>query len=292
MLFGLALLAGLVGYAVVDPFGGADASGAAGNTDEDTDFDESGSSTGTSGSILDDPDVPADDPDVVVADPDVVTDGPDVVPDDPDVVPDDPDTVVADPEEVEVIIAGTEENDLIYGGDGDYTVNGGGGDDQLHGGDGSDTLNGDAGDDRLYAGDGIVDQSVSILNGGDGDDILYGSNEAENFLNGDDGDDQIHIRGNDTATGGGGVDSFTYSTEYGDGALGTITDYDAADDQIIVEHMTDETSPEETPPPEVTITIDGLNAVICLDGDECMVVQGAANSLTVEDILLRASPVI
>jgi len=251
MLFGLALLAGLVGYAVVDPFDSADAHN---DTDSDAGLDVSGDPTDSLGSLLDDPDVAENEP--------------------------------------EVIITGTEQDDLIYGGDGDYTVNGGDGDDQLHGGDGSDTLNGEAGDDRLYAGDGIIGQSINTLNGGDGDDILYGSNEAENILNGDDGDDQIHIRGHDTATGGTGADSFIYSTEYGDGALGTITDYVADDDQIVVEYMTDETSSDEVPAPEVSIIVDGVDAMICLDGNECMIVQGAANSLAVEDILLRASPVI
>lgn len=258
MLFGLALLAGLVGYAVVDPFSGADESANA-----DTDTDVSGGATDTSGNILDDLDVTTDNPEVADGDPEVVADDPDTVVDDPDVVVEDPDTV----------ITGTAEDDLIYGGDGDYTVNGGDGDDQLHGGDGSDILNGEAGNDELHAGDGVTGQSLNTLNGGDGDD-------------------QIHIRGHDTATGGDGADSFHYSTEYGDGALGTITDYDAADDQIVVEHMVDETSDTEVPPPEVSITVDGLNAVICLDGEECIVVQGAANSLMVEDILLRASPVI
>ncbi len=276
MLFGLALLAGLVGYAVVDPFSSTEDT-SDGGTNADTDLDVSGSVTGSTGNLLDDIDVTADDPDVVADDPDP----------DPDV--DDPDVV---PEETDTIIAGTEEDDLIYGGDGDYIVNGGDGDDQLHGGDGSDTLNGEAGNDQLYAGDGVVDQSINTLNGGDGDDILYGSNESENILNGDDGDDLIHIRGNDTATGGTGADSFNYSTEYGDGEIGTITDYDAAEDQIVVEHMVDETSEDETPPPEVSITVIGMDAVICLDGEECMVVQGAASILTVDDVLLRASPVI
>lgn len=271
MLFGLALLAGLVGYVVVDPFSDTNENGVGG----DTDLDVSGDPTDTPGNLLDDPEIVADDPDVVADDPDTVVDDPDVVADDP-----------------EVVIAGTAENDLIYGGDGDYTVNGGDGDDQLHGGDGSNILNGEAGDDQLYAGDGFADQSLNTLNGGDGDDILYGSNEAENILNGDDGDDLIHIRGHDTATGGTGADSFAYSTEYGDGAVGTITDYDADDDQIIVEHMIDETSGDEVPPPEVSILVDGADAVICLDGEECIVVQGAANSLTVDDILLWASPII
>lgn len=154
MLFGLALLAGLVGYAVVDPFSGADESANA-----DTDTDVSGGATDTSGNILDDLDVTTDNPEVADGDPEVVADDPDTVVDDPDVVVADPDTV----------ITGTAEDDLIYGGDG------------------SDILNGEAGNDELHAGDGVTGQSLNTLNGGDGDDILYGSNEAENNLNGDAG---------------------------------------------------------------------------------------------------------
>lgn len=266
MLFGLALLAGLVGYAVVDPFATVDEDGGPVDSDSDSTVDETGGLT----NLLDDPNAVVDDPDT-----------------DTDTGADDPDM-----DDTETIIAGTDDDDLIYGGDGDYTVNGGDGDDQLHGGDGSDTLNGEAGDDQLYAGDGFADQSINTLNGGEGNDTLYGSNEAENNLNGDDGDDQIHLRGHDIATGGQGADSFHYSTEYNDGEMGTITDYNADDDQIIVEHMTDETSDEDIPPPEVTITVNGLDAVICLDGEECMIVQGAANSLVASDVLLQATPTI
>ncbi len=281
MLFGLALLAGFVGYAVVDPFNNLDSSGSGAESDGDAVFDESGGQVDTSNSILDDPNAATTDSETGTDDPEVVTDDTETVVDDPDVVQEEPET----------IIAGTEADDLIYGGDGDYIVNGGDGDDQLHGGDGSSTLNGEAGNDRLYAGDGFPDQSQNTLNGGMGDDVIYGSNEAENNLNGDAGDDLIHIRGHDTATGGTGADSFAYSTEYGDGALSTITDYNADEDQIIVEHLVDETGTDGVPAPEITISVDGLNAVICLDGEECMVVQGAANSLTVEDILLRSSPI-
>ena len=98
------------------------------------------------------------------------------------------------------------------------------------------------------------------------------------------------MRGHDTATGGTGQDSFHYSTEYGDSTQSTITDYNASEDQIVVEHATGIISDAELHAPEVTIKIDGDDAVVCLDGDECIIVQGAATSLAVADIVLRANP--
>lgn len=301
MLFGLAFLAGLVGYAFVDPFNtgdDSDGNSSASGLNDDA-VDQSGEGTGSTDIIADALSAGADedaedatdssDTDAVdnePSNPDETTDDDVATDDDDDVATDD------DTDETGTVIDGTSEDDLIYGGDGDYSLFGGGGDDQLHGGDGSTTINGDDGNDRLYAGDGFIGVSANTLNGGDGDDTIYGSNEAENTLNGGDGNDVIHLRGQDTATGGDGADAFHHSTEYGNGMQSMITDYDATEDQIIVEHAAGFISGGEMPTPEVSIMIDGNDAVICLDGDECIIVQGAANSLTVEDILLRANPVI
>lgn len=295
MLFGLALLAGLVGYAVVDPFGNeGDDSGEAG-IDGDLET-EAGAGTGIDDLLGDDTETDADaanpdtaNPDTAETDPTDTDDTPVETSDAADATDSDTATDTTDTTEV---IDGTTDDDLIYGGDGDYTMNGGGGDDQLHGGDGSNTLNGDEGDDTLFAGDGFVDQSENTLNGGAGNDTLYGSNEAENLLNGGEGNDEIHMRGQDTATGGDGADSFHYSTEYSDGEISTISDYDAVEDQIIVEHTAGFVSGGALAQPQVSINIDGDNAIICLDGEECVVVQNAANSLTVGDILLRATPAL
>lgn len=283
MFFGLALLAGLVGYSFV-PTIGEEEDGIA-TDDSNAETTETEASGGDLLSSLA-PDTPTEtETDTDEAD-DVSTDG-DAGEDDTaeDTGSDDPDV-----DETGTVIDGTDEDDLIYGGDDDYTMNGEGGDDELHGGDGNTTLNGGEGNDRLFAGDGFTDQSSNTLNGGAGNDTIYGSNEAENTLNGGEGDDEIHMRGDDTATGGEGADSFTYSTEYSDGDLTTVTDYDAAEDQIIVEHAAGFVSGGALTQPEVSITITGENAVICLDGEECITVQGAANSLTVADIMLRANP--
>lgn len=274
MFFGFALLAGLVGYAVVDPF----------STGDDSD------DTGDISGLNDDAVAQGGEGTDLVAN--ALGEGAEAGVEMPETV--EPDDVLDDPEDMvddtQTVIDGTTDDDLIYGGDGDYSMFGGDGDDQLHGGDGNTIINGDNGDDRLYAGDGFTGVSTNTLNGGAGDDTLYGSNEAENTLNGGDGNDEIHLRGQDTATGGEGADAFHHSTEYGNGMQSMITDYDANEDQIIVEHTAGFISGGEIPAPEVSITIEGNDAVICLDGDECIVVQGAANSLMVEDILLRANP--
>jgi Ca2+-binding RTX toxin-like protein len=55
----------------------------------------------------------------------------------------------------------------IWGGDGDDTVNGGGGNDMIFGQGGNDSLNGNSGRDVLIGGDG-----VDKLNGGSGGDVL------------------------------------------------------------------------------------------------------------------------
>ena len=58
---------------------------------------------------------------------------------------------------------------VLYGQDGNDTLNGGTGNDALYGQDGNDTLNGDAGADELFGADGD-----DVINGGDGDDLIHG----------------------------------------------------------------------------------------------------------------------
>jgi Ca2+-binding RTX toxin-like protein len=107
-------------------------------------------------------------------------------------------------------IAGTENNDELFGRNADDNINGAGGDDTIHGGGGwdwlyggvgndvifgdvgYDELYGEAGSDHLYGGDG-GDQ----LAGGDGEDRLYGE-AGHDVLNGG--------AGRDVLKGGGGDD--------------------------------------------------------------------------------------
>jgi hypothetical protein len=78
------------------------------------------------------------------------------------------------------------------------------------------------------------------------------------------------------ATGGEGADQF----ELGGGAL-VIADYDPALDQLILLH---EGGPDA---PAITVTPDGEDALILMDGELLARVNGGAG-LQVQDIVLRA----
>jgi Ca2+-binding RTX toxin-like protein len=134
----------------------------------------------------------------------------------------------------EMVIQGTEGNDIITptspvggpnttdGNDtvralgGDDLVDAAGGNDAIDGGDGADTLLGGMGDDRIRTGDGF-----NVANGGDGNDTLIGGagddagyyydNVTGDYfygLNGGTGDDSIDAgAGGDWLTGGLGIDT-------------------------------------------------------------------------------------
>jgi Ca2+-binding RTX toxin-like protein len=116
-------------------------------------------------------------------------------------------------------LAGTSEDDTIYGlagndnidgSDGDDTLYGDAGNDAIYGGMGKDNINGRDGDDTLYgdAGNDIVLGGVGndTLYGGDGDDIVLGG-VGNDTLYGGDGDDYINCdAGNNIIYGGAGAD--------------------------------------------------------------------------------------
>ncbi len=93
------------------------------------------------------------------------------------------------------ILTGTENNDsltpifdqgsILYGGEGNDTLNGRSGDDFLYGGEGDDTLNGDAGDDVLDGGTGNdrlrggAGDDTYMYDLGDGQDRIYDNKSGE-----------------------------------------------------------------------------------------------------------------
>src|SRR6185369_6631967 len=107
--------------------------------------------------------------------------------------------VIVGTNKTEVINIGTSTvgADMIFGGNGDDTINSGAGNDLICGGNGGGTINAGLGNDTVDGGNGN-----DTLIGGDGDDRLLGGN------------------GNDTLTGGIGADFFD-----GGGGTDTVTDF-------------------------------------------------------------------
>lgn len=80
-------------------------------------------------------------------------------------------------------IIGTEEDDVIDGGDGKDTIQGGDGNDSIFGGKGNDSLSGGDGDDTLTGGAG---KDVFVYSNGDGDDTIsdYEKSDKIRFASG------------------------------------------------------------------------------------------------------------
>jgi Ca2+-binding RTX toxin-like protein len=144
-------------------------------------------------------------------------------------------------------------DDTIYGDEGDDALRGGYGNDVLYGGEGDDNLNGNAGNDYLDggAGDDRIDsgEGDNTLIGGEGADLLMAT-LGDDVLNGNEddgssddeidrliasfGDDTLMLGEGDIGTGGAGADAHYILADVDLGV--TITDFDPAEDSIIVLH--------------------------------------------------------
>lgn len=97
--------------------------------------------------------------------------------------------------------ASSDGSDIIYGGDGNDTINGGGATDYIDGGVGDDSVNGDAGIDYMYGGLGR-----DSMNGGADIDVIYG-NEDDDTIDGGAATDYVEGGGGaDALSGGSGID--------------------------------------------------------------------------------------
>ena len=110
-------------------------------------------------------------------------------------------------------------DDEVYGEGGDDTVEAGAGNDVVDGGSGNDVIDGEAGDDQLLGGTGHDD-----IEGGDGDDIIMGGTGNDTLSGGDDSDVIAGQVGNDFIDGGDGDD-----TVVGGSGKDTITGGDGDD---------------------------------------------------------------
>jgi Ca2+-binding RTX toxin-like protein len=116
--------------------------------------------------------------------------------------------------------------DMIFGGNGDDTINSGAGNDLICGGNGGGAVNGGLGDDTIDGGNGN-----DTLRGGDGNDLIFGGGGNDTLeggnhndtINGGTGTDILRGEsGDDTLTGGSGPDSFN-----GGPGNDTATDFNA-----------------------------------------------------------------
>lgn len=168
-------------------------------------------------------------------------------------------------------IDGWEGDDVLAGGSGSDRMNGGEGADLLRGGDGGDWLQGGSGDDRLFGGAGDDE-----IDGGAGNDLIVGGSGAD-MLNGGDGDDSL--QGGGYLSGGFGMDEF----RLGPDGYAVVTDFAAGADRLVVVF-----DPDLHPDPAVTVTGEGSDAIIRLDGIVIAQVTGGAG-LSAAEIVLRSA---
>ncbi len=160
------------------------------------------------------------------------------------------------------LLAGCEGDDSAAGGDGNDSVVGGTGDDALDGKAGDDLVDGGSGNDVLTGGSGADD-----LEGGAGNDTLSGGLAAEgdgeaDFLNGGHGDDDLYLEAGDFGNGGQGADTFTLQDFAPGQPVVQITDFDPAEDQLVVMY-----DASLHPAPELTLGPGGGGAtILMLDG--------------------------
>lgn len=118
------------------------------------------------------------------------------------------------------LLFGRDGGDQIFGGEGDDTLSGGDGNDLLVGGDGGDVIYGGAGDDNIF--DSRYDNSFAD------------ENRADVIVAGD-GDDGIVIEdGINLVSLGAGADHVMVYTESGDDPGAVITDFDPAEDGLLI----------------------------------------------------------
>lgn len=221
------------------------------------------------------------------------------------------------------LVIGGEGNDTIRGQEGDDTLFGNEGDDWLGGDTGRDWVDGGAGDDEVKGGYGsdlvIGGEGEDIVEGGAGDDVVIGGTgpvegldelqtadlhadllaagewNADNAvfniptddgeadtLDGGDGDDMLIGGAGDTMTGGEGQDLFVLLDSAGVDPA-TITDYDAAEDALVVQYENGQPEPML----ELTENEDGTQT---LSADGVAIAVLNASSLSTSDILLVQRP--
>jgi len=186
-------------------------------------------------------------------------------------------------------IEGQEGEDFVSGDYGWDTVLGNEGNDTVLGGRGGDFVHGSQGDDVVFGGiiQGVplnLEELTELRDGGSLEDINGGlelrDDSVGNTVGGGNGDDELIIGSGDIATGGIGADVFNVMSEQNGDLEASISDYNGDDDAITV--IVDDADEEA----EITVTVDGEDALVQM-GDTVLVrVEGAAETLATEDVTL------
>ena len=186
-------------------------------------------------------------------------------------------------------IAGSFDDDFLFGFSGDDAIRGRSGKDVLVGGGGSDSLHGDSGRDRLRGNDQADllagDAGDDKLWGGAGDDRLSGGKGGDD-LSGDAGKDRLAGnrgrdvldggRDDDILSGGGGKDRFVIRTGTGNDR---VVDFSAGDEIDLSHHRNAKGFAQ------LDISTDGADAVIRLGGDRVFIEGARASEFTPDDFI-------
>lgn len=163
-------------------------------------------------------------------------------------------------------IYGGSGSDRLYGQTGDDLIYGGNSADRLYGGDGNDTLQGEGGNDRV--------------NGGTGDDALFGG-KLNDIVNGGDGDDYLSGGDHDDQLNGGqGADVFAFGLNDG---VDVITDFEWKVDKIMLDTAILNALGIEKDEFADRISVTGTDVIIALEGNNAIRLEGAQESLELED---------
>ena len=167
--------------------------------------------------------------------------------------------------------------DVIYGGEGDDEIEGGLGQDTIFGGDGNDTIgdDGSEGADFIRGGTGadtITDSlGKNTIYGDSGDDVIDVVDAADNGITADTviagtGDDRISIDEQDEVTTGEGADVVLIEGPAAVADLPIITDFDVAQDQLVMSGSTGGELTFEATEDGSTIVRVGEDAFAVLEG--------------------------
>ncbi|MFC1835941.1 calcium-binding protein [Thermodesulfobacteriota bacterium] len=141
----------------------------------------------------------------------------------------------------DMVVMGTEADDVLKGFARADTMAGFGGNDTLYGLDGDDTLDGGSGDDTLWG-----DYGNDTLRGGDGDDTLVGGSRSDDILDGGTGNDHLYggrllSRWRDLDDEN-GDDTFGFGRDYNQD---TISDHDTVEGNIDTIRLADDLTPND-----------------------------------------------